>query len=142
MQNDPLFRSVMDVSPLYVFGDDGLPVAASSLGQWVEFMDTVKPLGYTIAGEWWKVSTIFLGTGFSPMLFETMVWLDGRYYSSRRYADYTEAMRGHEEHVEHMKVWFGEPPPDALSKSRLKREAIQKRARDDARIEEGVIEVE
>lgn len=55
------------------------------------------------------VSTVFLGIDHSfghgtPILFETMAWLNGNDYMQNRYPTYEAAMTGHRETVEELKI--------------------------------------
>jgi len=55
------------------------------------------------------VSTVFLGRDHSfgqgtPILFETMAWLNGEDYMQYRYPTYEAAMTGHRETVEELKI--------------------------------------
>lgn len=85
----------------YYLLDDGQVTTTDDLMAWAQWFETAdRRVAVTQVGEY-EVSTVFLGIdhNFSgdgePVLYETMVFLDGHGTDSERYTTREEAIVGH-----------------------------------------------
>jgi hypothetical protein len=93
---------------LYTLADDGMtPIPCEDPVAWASWMETAdrrvsQDYDEGDSGKRIHVSTVFLGTdmayfGGSPLLWETMVFVDGDEWACERYASLAEAVAGHQE---------------------------------------------
>jgi len=112
------FREFSYLTQMETFGkyilDDHIPVAVYDLWQWAEWFeksDSDRIVKQENVGDLW-VSTLFLGIdlghsrlsgpGYTPQLFETMVFREGKalFDYTKRYATWAAAEHGHQKTVE------------------------------------------
>lgn len=90
-------------APFYILDANHLALPCFNVHEWAEWFADISRRRVAVDGtDECRVSTVFLGLDHSwsdegdPLLFETMVFLDGTGGQMARYSTWAEAVAGHE----------------------------------------------
>ena len=99
--NRPLREEQVAMNNTYILDEEGNPKPAELLewAKWFERSMLERRIAFDEIGDF-LVSTVFLGLdhgldGSTPLLFETIMFLDGKEVAMDRYATRAEALAGH-----------------------------------------------